>query len=401
MAMLSSLVVLIYTMVHPAPGQISPVWSRPIDWLVFGSPIVLLVVLAISSFLARFAIFMHVTAVFAVASIPVMLLQEKPDYQFLLTPLTIWVLMYCHAWARRREKERLAKSAQQQVDPDHIDRDTRCIYCHYNLRGLTRSGRCPECGRPVVSSLAPEPVSLTHPEWFGTIMIGMCIFTIGALLQIVLDLLVERTRTFAWNPEVATYLYFVAAIFSCVGPWLMTKPEKPRNRYRGFALRYMVRASAMTYAVISWGLHLSSLQLRIQFMQNKPAILKMIPQSLLNLNIPILSGRGDVFEILSYVILEWLMLVYLYLLATRMPSKAMCRMMISAGGIMLCFYGMSVLQPIVSLLYTSVMLAGDFSLADLIRYVLDYLPELMITAGLITGIICLTHYRRRMLREQS
>jgi hypothetical protein len=32
---------------------------------------------------------------------------------------------------------------------DPIDQDMACIVCEYNLRGLSRLGRCPECGTPI------------------------------------------------------------------------------------------------------------------------------------------------------------------------------------------------------------------------------------------------------------
>jgi hypothetical protein len=34
-----------------------------------------------------------------------------------------------------------------------IDRDTWCRSCGYNLRGLSRRGKCPECAHPVAKSL--------------------------------------------------------------------------------------------------------------------------------------------------------------------------------------------------------------------------------------------------------
>lgn len=35
-----------------------------------------------------------------------------------------------------------------------IHRDIHCRECEYNLRGLTRAGRCPECGLPVADTLS-------------------------------------------------------------------------------------------------------------------------------------------------------------------------------------------------------------------------------------------------------
>src|SRR5688572_27728014 len=34
-----------------------------------------------------------------------------------------------------------------------IDRDLNCVRCAYNLRGLPRKNRCPECGVPAILSI--------------------------------------------------------------------------------------------------------------------------------------------------------------------------------------------------------------------------------------------------------
>jgi uncharacterized repeat protein (TIGR04138 family) len=37
---------------------------------------------------------------------------------------------------------------------DFLTEDVPCIQCHYNLRGLAPSARCPECGLPIVDTLS-------------------------------------------------------------------------------------------------------------------------------------------------------------------------------------------------------------------------------------------------------
>ena len=43
--------------------------------------------------------------------------------------------------------------------------DQTCRRCGYNLRGLHRDGRCPECGAPVGLSIKGDLLRFAHPDW--------------------------------------------------------------------------------------------------------------------------------------------------------------------------------------------------------------------------------------------
>ena len=47
-------------------------------------------------------------------------------------------------------------------DVDRISTDMYCIECNYNLRTLSRDGRCPECGTPVIETIQEPPA----PQFF-------------------------------------------------------------------------------------------------------------------------------------------------------------------------------------------------------------------------------------------
>jgi hypothetical protein len=53
--------------------------------------------------------------------------------------------------------------------------DVSCHRCAYNLRGLSRAGRCPECGAPIEVSLAGDALRFADPEWLAAMARGAAI----------------------------------------------------------------------------------------------------------------------------------------------------------------------------------------------------------------------------------
>lgn len=75
---------------------------------------------------------------------------------------------------------------------DLLDVDRACARCGYNLRGLRRNDRCPECGILVSNSLRPNLLSSAAPDWLAKIATGLHLYywtiAIGACLYLVLKL---------------------------------------------------------------------------------------------------------------------------------------------------------------------------------------------------------------------
>src|SRR5687768_5992755 len=69
----------------------------------------------------------------------------------------------------------------------------RCLRCEYDLRGLPRDARCPECGTPAEPSwqraeaerAALPPLHLSSPSWLRTMAIACCLMIASALLTAV------------------------------------------------------------------------------------------------------------------------------------------------------------------------------------------------------------------------
>ncbi|MCL2640994.1 MAG: hypothetical protein FWD53_09135, partial [Phycisphaerales bacterium] len=67
--------------------------------------------------------------------------------------------------------------------------DIPCRACHYNLRGLDVSGRCPECGQDIANSVAVSKLDGVPLRWFEALRHGIyfivCVWGIYAFRQVI------------------------------------------------------------------------------------------------------------------------------------------------------------------------------------------------------------------------
>ncbi len=54
-----------------------------------------------------------------------------------------------------------------------LTRDTPCIHCGYNLRGLVPGGMCPECGHAIDESLRGDLLRFANPNWLRRVRLGV------------------------------------------------------------------------------------------------------------------------------------------------------------------------------------------------------------------------------------
>lgn len=106
-----------------------------------------------------------------------------------------------------------------------LDRDVPCQRCGYNLRGLPRSGRCPECGMPVEMSLNGDMLRYADPQWLSALVRGarMARISIYGLIASIPLLLVGwwPMSMFTSEPELALLAVFVLLLFITVLALLM------------------------------------------------------------------------------------------------------------------------------------------------------------------------------------
>ena len=112
-----------------------------------------------------------------------------------------------------------------------IAQDVACRKCGYNLRGLTPSMRCPECGTAVGYSLQGDLLRFCDPNWVDTLRRGVAMI-IGGVAVIFLGILVTIPLAFAvadTNPELIVILMAAAVVVGyvlmTVGWWFLTQPD--------------------------------------------------------------------------------------------------------------------------------------------------------------------------------
>jgi hypothetical protein len=105
-----------------------------------------------------------------------------------------------------------------------FDFDLFCLDCRYNLRGLTRDARCPECGKPVAAALATDLLYLSDPAWLSRLIRG-CSLLLLFVCTPALFVLMVLVREDEAHPLLCPFL---AVGLLAVGGWLLTSPEPGR-----------------------------------------------------------------------------------------------------------------------------------------------------------------------------
>lgn len=125
------------------------------------------------------------------------------------------------------EHEVLSAAIAARFDiPAEVTDDRCCAGCGYNLRGLSTSGECPECGAPIWPAFTERAILMASPEWLGRLRSGTAL--IGAAGAIVLWLSM-LARGIAQTPFVRNIAFLstmgIAAVLATLGVWFVTTPN--------------------------------------------------------------------------------------------------------------------------------------------------------------------------------
>ncbi len=143
---------------------------------------------------------------------------------------------------------------QRPKRPFHIVRDVYCARCGYNLRGLTRRHRCPECGTPAVHSLSDDLLFRSPAAWLSKVRYGLALLLCSALMALL------AWTTGLVDAEPAMIADLVSTGVAALGVFLATAPE-PRDqvldRYwlRRWWLRMITPLRAVASAILLISFH--------------------------------------------------------------------------------------------------------------------------------------------------
>jgi hypothetical protein len=110
-----------------------------------------------------------------------------------------------------------------------VQQDTPCRKCGYNLRMLSASGRCPECGTAVGYSLQGDLLRFMDPNWVETLSRGVSLVIYGILAIIAgiigVVVLAIATRSTAATLAIGGLVALVGSVMILAGWWFFTQPD--------------------------------------------------------------------------------------------------------------------------------------------------------------------------------
>jgi hypothetical protein len=105
--------------------------------------------------------------------------------------------------------------------------DQECMQCGYNLRGLSATGRCPECGQFVHQSMRGDLLRYANPEWLRKIKLGLNLMYHSIVLTIFAGIVIGTimVATGVMLPWLLTVVRTVSGFCSYLALFLVTIQE--------------------------------------------------------------------------------------------------------------------------------------------------------------------------------
>ncbi len=127
-----------------------------------------------------------------------------------------------------------------------IAEDLKCTRCGYNLRGLTLSKLCPECGTSIERSIHGNLLRYADPDWVNKLRLGALLTLWNLLIAILLGAAAAALPSMGTPQVVASMLSLIGGIFGLWAIFLLTTPE-PAIAFEEdpITLRKLVRTCAV------------------------------------------------------------------------------------------------------------------------------------------------------------
>lgn len=141
-----------------------------------------------------------------------------------------------------------------------VDTDHPCIVCGYNLRGIARSGACPECGSPVERSYQGDELRYSSPEYVAALHRGVFI-VLAAMIAMILFMFAGIGLGIAGASAGFTIKGLEVALSACTsavgfatawGWWLLSTPDPAsREGRKGEKARAIVRVATVINVAVT------------------------------------------------------------------------------------------------------------------------------------------------------
>lgn len=130
------------------------------------------------------------------------------------------------------------------ADDGAILTDAPCRRCSYNLRGLQKSGRCPECGTPAGLSVFGDLLRYSHPRWLYRVAEGLEMVLWGIVVTVIANL--AAATLFRSAPAVGQFVTMMGLLIGAWGTWQMSSPDPSGvGESGGVNARQLVRAAVI------------------------------------------------------------------------------------------------------------------------------------------------------------
>ncbi len=155
-----------------------------------------------------------------------------------------------------------AHRAGATLTSDTVGDDVICLPCGYNIHGLPREGRCPECGTPITRSLQGNLLRYSSPAYLATLNRGVFLILAAIAAQVICVvggwILIAWLTAKGWTDvaSVSGLLLSTAStgisVVSLIGWWLFSAPDPAFvGSGGGTTARKVVRATVVAAAVLT------------------------------------------------------------------------------------------------------------------------------------------------------
>lgn len=182
-----------------------------------------------------------------------------------------------------------------------------CRSCGYNLRSQHRSGRCPECGVDVESSLRQDLLAFANPKWLRRVALGCKLVAIGLAMFLAGSVLVFAFVLSISLGVVRGLVWIAGCVTVYAGFWLVAAIEPGALGQYRLSSRRSIARGALILVPVCWFLFLV---LAANSMGNSYDYLLGA--------LTLLSGTGAVLGVVGYF-------GHLADIVLRVPSKALSK----------------------------------------------------------------------------